>query len=616
MMGERMIIPCPEEAVLSKVDLVATFSEIEGDHGPDCHSWTSELRSRMRAAEEAGDEQARQLWHLLFVVCDPFLTAQEGEPAYGPWHTTVTSRSFIPSDLEPIHLDFLSKILVGGMPPDFCARVLDFRWLRLRNHEAARKAVPFLLHTAETMFALTGPKVVPGAARLTRAGQIVLELGRDQEALKKVANFLASKLKDAEVTSHPFLLNVIFENYIALDIGNHEELAAKALKAAEKATTPLELDWAAHLCGHAASLYKKIGETELAKDAHVQMAETHVKAADYLTQQGQSSLLVVDRYRRAIAEYRRVGGQRRVIDTLQSRMQRHQSRILAEMKPIETPMDITRVLEEAQRFYDRLAQCSLCEKLLTIGLSYPLIPDMDKLRKSSEEVQAMDLFRAEYINDEGHTVAYEGGVGGTADAEEARLRDKMIRDWQLEAQLKGATSLDTLRLRLRTELVGRESELMTFFVGNPFVVPGHELIYARGIRACINGDALVGITLLTLQLESSIRAVLEQHGVQVVNMNTNLTQEFVPLHSLLRNPSAQEVFGEARLFVLQALLVDKRGFNLRNRVAHGLIPSLNHTMGIANYLLWIVIHLCSYGVLRSANAPELNGDEDTPEASD
>jgi hypothetical protein len=26
--------------------------------------------------------------------------------------------------------------------------------------------------------------------------------------------------------------------------------------------------------------------------------------------------------------------------------------------------------------------------------------------------------------------------------------------------------------------------------------------------------------------------------------------------------------------------------------------------------------LCSYGVLRSANAPELNGDEDTPEASD
>ena len=50
--------------------------------------------------------------------------------------------------------------------------------------------------------------------------------------------------------------------------------------------------------------------------------------------------------------------------------------------------------------------------------------------------------------------------------------------------------------------------------------------------------------------------------------------------------------GEALAFDLQALLVEPVGFNLRNRVAHGLVEEGEFEAGPYRYLFWLALYLC------------------------
>jgi hypothetical protein len=55
------------------------------------------------------------------------------------------------------------------------------------------------------------------------------------------------------------------------------------------------------------------------------------------------------------------------------------------------------------------------------------------------------------------------------------------------------------------------------------------------------------------------------------------------------------IFGPDILFDLRGILIERFGCNLRNELAHGLMPEGAFYTAEAPYLWWLVIHLCYVG---------------------
>jgi hypothetical protein len=105
---------------------------------------------------------------------------------------------------------------------------------------------------------------------------------------------------------------------------------------------------------------------------------------------------------------------------------------------------------------------------------------------------------------------------------------------------------------------------------SPFVPTGRELSFARGLVAGFYGEFDVAAHMLMPQFENAVRWHLEQRGVVMTTLPVSGIQNELDLNQLLRCKEAAELFGEAGVFDLQTLLIEKAGVNLRNELAHGL----------------------------------------------
>jgi len=57
-------------------------------------------------------------------------------------------------------------------------------------------------------------------------------------------------------------------------------------------------------------------------------------------------------------------------------------------------------------------------------------------------------------------------------------------------------------------------------------------------------------------------------------------------------PELEEIFGPDIAFDLREILIERFGDNMRNEFAHGLMPEGAFYQPTADYLWWLVLHLC------------------------
>jgi hypothetical protein len=72
-------------------------------------------------------------------------------------------------------------------------------------------------------------------------------------------------------------------------------------------------------------------------------------------------------------------------------------------------------------------------------------------------------------------------------------------------------------------------------------------------------------------------------------------QEEKGLSTLLDDAEAAKLLGEDLVWELKALLTDRPGLNLRNRIAHGLVGLEDFHIGLSNNLWWMVLKLAVVG---------------------
>ncbi len=135
-------------------------------------------------------------------------------------------------------------------------------------------------------------------------------------------------------------------------------------------------------------------------------------------------------------------------------------------------------------------------------------------------------------------------------------------------------------------------------INNPFIPPGREMIYARGLLEGLRGDFLVSTHLLIPQIEHSIRYLMEQQGCIVSGLDDRGVQDEHNINVLIRRPELVEILGEDIVFDLKGLLVHRFGTNLRNHMAHGLVEYNGFFTDDNSYLWWLTLHLCCLPIIK------------------
>jgi hypothetical protein len=140
-----------------------------------------------------------------------------------------------------------------------------------------------------------------------------------------------------------------------------------------------------------------------------------------------------------------------------------------------------------------------------------------------------------------------------------------------------------------------------FFIvrNNPFIPPGHERLFLRGLHAGFHGDFAVATHLLTPQIENSLRYVLESNGVDVSNLMSDGTQPVKVLGAIFGMAETKQIFGEPLCFELRGCLIEKTGFDFRNRVAHGFVHEgeCYSTAGVTVW--WLVLRICLMPIFQT-----------------
>jgi hypothetical protein len=109
--------------------------------------------------------------------------------------------------------------------------------------------------------------------------------------------------------------------------------------------------------------------------------------------------------------------------------------------------------------------------------------------------------------------------------------------------------------------------------------------------------------LLVPQIEASIRHVLQQRGIITSTLRAGGVQEEKDIKDFLEMPEVERLFGVDTVFDLRGILIERFGHNLRNQLAHGLLPEGGFYREASAYLWWLILRLCWVG-FRLAHLPD------------
>ena len=176
------------------------------------------------------------------------------------------------------------------------------------------------------------------------------------------------------------------------------------------------------------------------------------------------------------------------------------------------------------------------------------------------------------------------------------FRKKLVQsatliDWKISVEWRILPASS----RISKEHSIRRRDLLFLVTNNPFIPPGHEGFYLRGIQAGFFGDWTIAMHMLIPQLEASVRNVIQQHGGLTSTRESDGTQNEKDINQLLWDEKLGTIFGQDILFDLRGILIEKCGCNMRNELAHGLMPENAFYRLESVYLWWLVIRLCWIG---------------------
>lgn len=122
------------------------------------------------------------------------------------------------------------------------------------------------------------------------------------------------------------------------------------------------------------------------------------------------------------------------------------------------------------------------------------------------------------------------------------------------------------------------------FKDSPLIVKEQLGIWKRGVMAYFDKDYLVSCHLLIPLFESAIRRLVEISGGKILRANGDPKKgnEYISLEGLLDSNEIKSTLSEDIQIYYKNLFTDQNGWNLRNRLSHGLLFSDDFNSTVAD----------------------------------
>ena len=581
------------------------WEEILKDCGhSECFSYSTLFFTKAQEAEAANRVKCSEVFTLLGSATSMILKSDSRTEPFIPRFLMTDSRSSSIDDFSGEHLNVLGEIVHRISNSEIRARSAYILWMKKHNFHMAELAIKSYLESATN---LEKPhNWIECAERIERAFRLGASLGKNTEYLDQVIVHIETVLDNYNGEDPKFLPNKLMSFLLEQRKGDCEKYSMLSEKLAKRAES--DCDWRrARTYWETKAQWHSIDKDEPNKRAAlIQAAETYVEDAGAVVNRGKPSYMIsASHLQHAIELYRRIGGENERIVELRRTLLEYQEKSINEFKAVSTEINLNDVVKNAiarvkgKKIYDTIFELALIT-------NSPEVSDLkNQVQELANEFPIRHLFTTFVINDKGKTTGHTPGLSSNNPEDiETAMNANMFKQAKLHQTIHTQGIIEPARNQINLEHNIRLHDFLQIVSNNPFIPEEREYIYAQGLHAGMRGDFLLAAHLLIPQFENSVRYVLTQHGVITSGIDTEGIQDEYSLNKTLNSSEMIEIFGEDITFDLKGLLVERFGANLRNRMAHGLMPYNEFYSLEVCYLWWLILRLCCLPIITQIQKNE------------
>lgn len=584
---------------------------------PCCQYYMNAYGNAAREAKEKGDGTAAELYSFLGAVTSFLPRFDTPRQPYGSGFQIEDRRGLTPTDLSTSDIAAIREIAERAKDPALRARLFDVIWERTKDHLACGEAAGAYLAAAQHL--LDEEDSVHAVECLHRGLYLAGRLGISKPLFEKARTVAIETTRMAGSETRGYFCCQLMELLLLFNIGDPGEFAAIAERIATEATSAKDMRRARHYWRVAAKWHKHANSADRATTALQNAAETYVSEADIRSRgSNPSGMVAAHLLSKGIEALRRIGGDPARVEDLKRSLAGYQATSIGEMQEFSQEVDISILVESARK---HVCQPILWDALVRLAFGRPL-ENPEKLREQVLQLVNKYPFKhlgsMSILDEKGRPIAKKDGLLFLqGEAYETALEEEMFH----HAASFGWTFatvgfIEPARLQIFNDHKPGLKDLRFVVINNPFVPPGHEEIYLRGIHAGFHGDFIEASHLLVPQIENSLRYVLESHGVDVSNLMSDGTQPVKVLGALLTKEETTQIFGKELCFVLRGCFIEKSGFDFRNKLAHGFLTAEECFSAAPVYIWWLVLRILLtpiFNATAEASRSEFSAPGESPE---
>lgn len=579
---------------LDLFDINQTLAEVDSVECFDVNRCLTKLDG------ERPDEHLPALRLLAGLTSYHFDPDHSTEP-FKPMWIMADRRSLAPADLSADQINVIAQFAPTVEHLGVRARLSDVSWFlqRQRNDMAARAVDAYcdsveavrdghakFSHESTSVWGIGAKKALVRAARISHA------TGWKLPASQRVRTLLTDLVASAHQDRRADDFWRIAEVNLANRISPPADIAAMAEEIAREEQLSKNPEQRLRLLQLAAFAFRIGRDENNANRCMVDAAECHVQKADLADSLMLESAFLQD----AIQVLRNYANTRERREELTARLRAVQPGISDEMGHFSTQIDLTEIVEHSvasvrgHSWPVALLSLVLCDQ--------PPTPEQirQKAVDHARDFPLQGMMPMQVHDFQGRVVFRAPGMGGDGDEPENHLRYLMAFHRGVSRQVRVAGAINPIRQIIASEHPVSNDSVLELLRDSPFIPMGHGYIYARAICHFLGGEYLEAVSLLTPQLENSLRHVLALKGHDTTTTDANGIQTEASLPILL-NPDRpwrallEETIPERYTHEIDLLFNFAGGPSVRNQVAHGKVPAGSFWENDFAYAAWLIIHL-------------------------
>lgn len=588
-------------AVLESIDIDQLLEEIVSVECFDVNRRLTTLDS------ELPDEHLPAVRLLAGLTSYHFQPDHPTEP-FKPMWIMGDRRSLVPADLLGEQIDIIAEFAPTVRHLGLRARLCDVSWFRQRRRrdmaelaitaycdmvEAVRAGDATFSFDNRSAWGVGAKKALARAARISHATRWELP----------VSQRLRGIIAELVLSAHEQRRDDDFLRVAELDLDHGITDAVAVAGMAEELVGIQELsdnpDARIRLWELASRAHRRARDEGNANRCMVSSAECYVQKADL----ADSPMLEATFLQSAIQILRNYPNTRDRREELNARLLRVQPGIREEMGHFSTEIDLTEIVEHSvavvrgHSWPTAFLSLVLCDQP----------PSPQEIRQTAvdhaQEFPLQGIMPMQMHDFQGRLVFRAPGMGGDGDSQEEHLRYLMAFHRGHSRQVTVAGAINPIRRTIASEHPVCSDTLLELLRDSPFIPPGHQYIFARAICHFLGGEDIEAVSMLTPQLENSLRHILALNGHDTTTANADGIQTEASL-SIILNPGQpwrallEEIIPARYIHEIDLLFNFAGGPSVRNQIAHGKVPAGGHWDHNFVYAAWLIIHLVILPIAR------------------